>query len=38
MMDSSKDEMSTLKMFYKCVASLNIGHFSDGFSGDKCLP
>lgn len=26
---------NTLEMFYKCVALLNIGHFSDGFSGDK---
>lgn len=39
-MGSSKDQMSSLVMFYKCVALsfLNIGRFSDGFSSDTCAP
>lgn len=39
MMGSSKDQMSSLETFYKCVALsfLNIGRFSDGFSSHTCV-
>lgn len=39
-MGSSKDQMSSLVMFYKCAALsfLNIGRSSDGFSSDACAP